>query len=81
MSDFGPKWKLVRPLAEGGQGHTFIVKRADGADRAEYVLKRLKNPKRTARFEQEIAACEQLAHPMFYASSNVVPIQKGGHFW
>jgi serine/threonine protein kinase len=63
MSDFGAKWKLVRPLAEGGQAHTFVVKRTDGADDLEYVLKRLKNPKRIDRFEREIEACMRLDHP------------------
>jgi eukaryotic-like serine/threonine-protein kinase len=47
----------------GGQGHTFIVKRSNGADSLEYVLKRLKNPKRTDRFKREVEACKQLEHP------------------
>lgn len=53
----------MRDLGEGGQAHTFIVKRADGTDSADYVLKRLKNPKRTDRFDREIEACRQLKHP------------------
>jgi serine/threonine protein kinase len=63
MPDFGPRWKWVRDLREGGQGQTFVVKRADGADDLEYVLKRLKNPDRIDRFEREIEACKRLEHP------------------
>lgn len=63
MPDFGPRWNWVRDLPEGGQGHIFVVKRADGADDREYVLKRLKNPKRIDRFEREVDACKRLEHP------------------
>lgn len=63
MPDFGPNWAWVRDLGEGGQSHTFIVKRADRSDDREYVLKRLKNPKRLDRFEREIEAYEAFDHP------------------
>jgi len=63
MPDFGPHWTWVHNLGEGGQGWTFIVKRVDGADDREYVLKRLKNLKRIDRFEREIEACKRLEHP------------------
>src|SRR5438876_7823212 len=63
MPDFGPRWKWIRDLREGGQGQTFVVRRADGADDLEYVLKRLKNPNRINRFEREVNACMRLEHP------------------
>jgi serine/threonine protein kinase len=63
MGDFPPQWSLVRDLSEGGQAHTFVVQRADGANSEEYVLKRLKNPKREDYFEREIRACMSLDHP------------------
>src|ERR1039458_7584117 len=63
MGDFPPKWQLVRELEEGGQGHTFVVCRADGSDSREYVLKRLKNSKREAAFLNEIEAYRRLDHP------------------
>ncbi len=62
MPDFGSNWTSVRDLPEGGQGHIFVVKRKDGSDDHEYVLKRLKNPKRIDRFELEIRALEELDH-------------------
>jgi serine/threonine protein kinase len=62
VGDFPPQWSLVRDLSEGGQGHTFVVKRSDGSDHREYVLKRLKNPKREDYFEREIQAYETLDH-------------------
>jgi serine/threonine protein kinase len=63
MGDFPTRWSLVRNLPEGGQAHTFVVRRADGADAREYVLKRLKNPKREDYFKREIHACMSLDHP------------------
>jgi serine/threonine protein kinase len=63
MGDFPQHWTWLRDLHEGGQGHTFVVKRSDGSDSAEYVLKRLKNPKRQDYFDREIEACERLNHP------------------
>ena len=63
MGDFPPEWESVRDLPEGGQAHTFVVRRADGSDSILYVLKRLKNPKREDYFEREIRACGTLDHP------------------
>ncbi len=63
MGDFPPQWSWLRDLDEGGQGHTFVVRRSDQSDLAEYVLKRLKNPTREEYFEREIRACERLNHP------------------
>lgn len=63
MGDFPSQWTRLWDLSEGGQGHTFVVKRSDGSDSNEYVLKRLKNPERRDYFEREIQACETLDHP------------------
>ena len=63
MGDFPQQWGWLRDLGEGGQGHTYVVKRSDGSDSADYVLKRLKNAKRKEYFEREIQACERLNHP------------------
>jgi protein kinase-like protein len=56
-------WKIVDSLPEGGQGWTYRVKRTSGSDQALYVLKRLKNRKRLARFQKEIDALRKLSHP------------------
>ena len=56
-------WKIVDPLPEGGQGWTYRARHAGGPDKGMYVLKRLKNPKRLARFQKEIEALKKLSHP------------------
>jgi serine/threonine protein kinase len=63
MGDFPPQWNWVRDLSEGGQAHTFVVRRADGSDSLDYVLKRVKNPRRVDYFKREIQACQNLNHP------------------
>jgi serine/threonine-protein kinase len=63
MSDFPPQWSHVKDLPEGGQGHTFVVRRADAPDETLYVLKRLKNLKRRDYFDREIQVCKSLEHP------------------
>lgn len=75
MADFPPEWTNLRPLpnGEGGQAHTFLVKRADGSDDRQYVLKRLKNPQREDRFKSEIEACKSLKHP------NILPPVEYGY--
>jgi serine/threonine protein kinase len=39
------------------------VRHSDGSDQNVYVLKRLKNPERLARFEKEIEVLTKLSHP------------------
>lgn len=73
MGDFPPQWSLVRDLSEGGQAHTFVVRRSGGTDHREYVLKRLKNPKREDYFEREVRASMTLDHP------NVLRVLEHGH--
>jgi serine/threonine protein kinase len=57
------QWKIDRSLGEGGQGITYIVRRSDGSDPTQYVLKRLKNKDRLARFQREIGVLNRLSYP------------------
>jgi serine/threonine protein kinase len=59
---YGDRWKLERPLVEGGQSHTYLVYNVNDADKKLYVLKRLKNLARLSRFKKEIEACLSLDH-------------------
>jgi serine/threonine protein kinase len=63
-SDWPPtRWTIVESLGEGGQSWTYTVRHSGGPDRNLYVLKRLKNKERLARFRTEIAALGKLQHP------------------
>jgi Protein kinase domain len=57
------EWILVESLFEGGQGWTYLVRRANDSNQISYVFKRLKNKKRVARFHAEIKALKLLSHP------------------
>ena len=57
------RWETVESLSEGGQAQTFVVRDLQQESTETFVLKRLKNPKRLDRFEQEIKAGQQLNHP------------------
>jgi len=57
------KYKIISSLGEGGQAHTFIARLAADTEGDQVVLKRLKNPKRIARFETEIKSLSRLNHP------------------
>ncbi len=61
--NFGPNWRHVRDLGEGGQAHTFVVVSTNGASAVEHVAKRLKNPKRLDRFDRELRVIDSLRHP------------------
>jgi serine/threonine protein kinase len=64
VSEWPPSgWKIEGALGEGGQGWTYKVRRKAGSDQKLYVLKRLKNKERLARFRNEIAALTKLHHP------------------
>ena len=64
MARFQPEgWEIIRPLREGGQSWTYLVRRKSDSDEIEYVLKRLKNPNRIDRFTKEIEATTRLDHP------------------
>lgn len=56
------KWKVIRPLKEGGQAHTFLVYNVDDQEQRPFVLKRLKNIERLDRFRREVQAGLQLSH-------------------
>ena len=56
-------WTIVESLGEGGQGWTFKAHRKGDPSKRLFVLKRLKNKDRLARFEREIAALTKLQHP------------------
>jgi serine/threonine protein kinase len=72
MGDFPPEWQHVRDLTPGGQGYTYVVRRAKNAGSQLFVLKRLKNINRKAYFDREIRACMALQHP------NVLKIIENG---
>ena len=60
------RWQIDRPLGEGGQAHTFLVRDTTGEYPDVAVLKRLKNPsnpQRLARFKQEAEALQRVSHP------------------
>jgi Protein kinase domain len=57
-----PRWRIEGPLGEGGQGWTYKVRRTASPDKQAYVLKRLKNKDRLARFQTEIAVLKKLQH-------------------
>ena len=63
MLDFGARWEVLGKFREGGQGETFKVRDRNPLNGKTYILKRLKNPKRLARFDREIEACLSLEHP------------------
>lgn len=58
----GDRWEIVKPLSEGGQATTFVVRDREDAGAPEAVLKRLKNTKRIGRFKQEVEATLKLKH-------------------
>ena len=53
---FGDRWKIERQIAIGGQAFIYLVKDIKTQDDKNYILKKLKNPKRIGRFEKEIEA-------------------------
>jgi serine/threonine protein kinase len=62
---FGERWQVIDPLGEGGQGWVYHVrdtKDTSNAANTTFVLKRLKNHSRLARFKREIEALGHLDH-------------------
>ncbi len=57
------KWEIVKPLGEGGQAHTYLVREVGSPEQPLFVLKRLKNRNRLDRFETEVKAGLALHHP------------------
>lgn len=62
MTTIDGRWKILRALAEGGQGHAFLVRDLTNGSEG-WVLKRLKNRRRLERFEREIEALAAIASP------------------
>jgi serine/threonine protein kinase len=68
-------WQIVRELGGGGHGATFVVRRRDGSDDNEYVLKvlrRQEDPERRQRMHREVNALRRLQHtavPKFIESN------------
>ena len=60
---FGNRWECVKQINEGGQSWIYYVRDLRGEFKRQIVLKRLKNIKRLARFENEINAFQKLEHP------------------
>ena len=59
---YAERWKIIKQIGEGGQAHAFWVKDLHGGS-TDWILKRLKNPNRLARFEREVRALEALDSP------------------
>jgi serine/threonine protein kinase len=55
-------WRIERDLSEGGQGWTYLVRRATAEISPLFVFKRLKNRNRAERFVAEIKALKTLSH-------------------
>lgn len=72
MADFGTRWENKGSFREGGQAHTFKVVDKNDPQESVRILKRLKNPRRSERFDQEIEAGLTLAH------RNLLPILDRG---
>jgi serine/threonine-protein kinase len=69
-------WQIIRELGGGGHGATFVVKRRDGSDDNEYVLKVLRRQQdyeRRQRMHREVNALRRLertaAVPKFIESN------------
>jgi serine/threonine-protein kinase len=59
------QWTKLAPLAKGGQGFTYTVRKSDSSDAPICVLKVLKaqkDPERRARMRREVAILEHLRH-------------------
>jgi serine/threonine protein kinase len=59
---YGDRWEIKESLDEGGQAHTYLAIDTKGGNQTPYVLKRLKNEKRIARFKREVETVRNLSH-------------------
>lgn len=74
---YGGRWRLLDkpPLGNGGQADVFRVIDESGVVPGESALKRVRNPKRHARFLREIEAIKRLTDPVTNQSHpNVVSL-------
>ncbi|WP_432239568.1 serine/threonine-protein kinase [Herbaspirillum robiniae] len=61
---YGGRWEILDGVGTGGQGDVFKVKDiSSSSDSGPVALKRVKNPKRHVRFQQEVNAIKTLNHP------------------
>lgn len=61
---YADRWEIIKSLSRGGQGETFLVRDIQNpTDDTKYVLKRLINPVRIARFRREVETTLKLNHP------------------
>src|SRR5205809_632156 len=59
---YGGRWQVLSHAGQGGQGDVFRVRdRQTGSE--DWVLKRLRNPKRLGRFRREIEALNAISSP------------------
>ncbi|HOW52907.1 MAG TPA: protein kinase [bacterium] len=59
---YNGRWEVIRQIEESGQAHIFEVM-DQKKEFANSVLKRIKNPKRSDRFLNEVKAYKTLDHP------------------
>lgn len=57
------KWRVIEQIGQGGQAKALLVYDVNDPERKPFVLKRLSNLKRLARFEKEVRAGLELSHP------------------
>lgn len=57
------KWRVVEQIGQGGQAKALLVYDENDPEKKLFVLKRLSNLKRLARFEKEVRAGLELSHP------------------
>jgi len=60
---YGGRWRVDKPLGQGGQGVVFLVTDLTAEESTPVVLKRILNPRRAERFVAEVTACKTLTHP------------------
>lgn len=60
---YGERWETVGQLGQGGQSEVFKVRDLYDLNAPFAALKRVKNPKRHARFASEVEAIKRLDHP------------------
>ncbi len=60
---YGDRWRVIRSLSEGGQAQLFEVADARGVVIGACALKRIRNPLRRDRFDNEVEALRRLDHP------------------
>jgi serine/threonine protein kinase len=62
-NDYSVRWKVIEDLPQGGQAYVHKVEDKTGELEGLFVVKRLINPKRLARFRDEVATLSELDHP------------------